>query len=272
MYTLYLDESGDWGYPNFHVKYPVFCLCGCIIHKCYYNKVLLPGIKHIKRNKFHKDIVFHRYKVQQKTNDFRSLKTKENVDTFVKEFSTFIASTDITLLISAINKAEHYSTYGSKRVDSYLPVDIYHMVFTFTIERFVLFLKEKVKGKIVVESRGRKEDQSVQYWYSLILRNGTQFIRDWQFRKVLPPTIEFRLKSENIIGLQLADWIAYSMSKKIHFPDGREDKYGEWELYKKKIWIGTQAPARGQIGFKVFPKNIGRVLLNMPIKSAKDST
>jgi hypothetical protein len=51
----------------------------------------------------------------------------------------------------------------------------------------------------------------------------------------------------------------------------REDKYGEWRLYKSKIWLGKNAPARGQVGFKVFPKNLGRKLLNMPLKSEKDS-
>ena len=73
------------------------------------------------------------------------------------------------------------------------------------------------------------------------------------------------------LGLQISDWIASPMSKMVGYPNGREDKYGEWELYKNKIWIGKDAPGRGQVGFKVFPRNIGRRLLNMPLKSAKDS-
>ncbi len=190
------------------------------------------------------------------------------MDEFVKEFSQSVANMDCVILLAAINKSDYYKTYGTTRIDPYLPEDIYSIIFTFTIERFVLFLREsKTKGKIVAESRGTKEDQSIQYWYSLILHNGTQFILDWQFRDVLPNAIEFKKKEENIEGLQLADWIAYPMAKKIQYPDGREDKYGEWELYKNKIWLGKNAPARGQVGFKVFPKNLGRQLLNMPLKS-----
>ena len=272
VYTLYLDESGDWGYPKFHVKNPILCLCGCIIEDGYYSNTLIPNIKSLKRKHFNQDVVFHRYKIQNRLEDYRILRTKQNLDAFVKEFSNYVAGLDLIILLSAINKADHYRTYGSKRVDPYLPLDIYSMIFTFTIERFVLFLRESnSEGRIIAESRGKKEDQSIQYWYSLILHNGTQFIRDWQFREVLPNVIEFKKKADNIEGLQLADWIAFPMSKIIRYPDGSEDKYGEWELYKKKIWLGKNAPARGQVGFKVFPKNLGRRLLNMPLKSAKDS-
>ena len=131
--------------------------------------------------------------------------------------------------------------------------------------------EERANGRIIAESRGKKEDQTIQYWYSLILHNGTQFIRDWQFRDVLPTAIEFKKKKDNVEGLQLSDWIASPMSKMIGYPDGDKDKYNEWELYKNKIWLGKDAPARGQVGFKVFPKNLGRKLLNMPLKSEKDS-
>ena len=172
--------------------------------------------------------------------------------------------------IVAFGKGKGFLTYDE--VNNLLPEDIYSMIFTFAIERFVLFLKDnRSSGRIIAESRGKKEDQSVQYWYSLILHNGTQFIRDWQFREVLPNVIEFRGKEDNIIGLQIDDWIANPMSKIIQYPDCSRDKYGEWELYKNKIWLGKNAPARGQVGFKVFPKNLGRKLLNMPLKSEKDS-
>lgn len=272
MYTLYLDESGDWGYPKFDPRRPILCMCGCIIDEEYYSKEIIPPIKGLKRKTFRKDVVLHRHKIRTRKQDFSILKCQANVDAFISKFSQHVASLDIRILISAINKADYYSIYGSKRVDAYLPEDIYSIIFTFTIERFVLFLREnEANGKIIAESRGKKEDPKIQYWYSLILHNGTQFIRDWQFRDVLPNAIEFRKKEDNIEGLQLSDWIASPISKMIEFPDGRKDKYGEWELYKNKIWLGRSAPARGQVGFKVFPKNLGRWLLNMPLKSEKDS-
>jgi hypothetical protein len=272
VYTLYLDESGDWGYPNFDPDYPILCMCGCIIEDAYYQKEIVPQIKGIKRKMFHKDVVLHRYKIRRRKEDFSILRTQENVDSFKREFSQNIAQLDISILLSAIHKTDYHNTYGSSRINAYLPDDIYSIIFTFTIERFVIFLKEKNgKGRIVAESRGKKEDQTIQYWYSLILHNGTQFIRDWQFRDVIPNAIEFRTKKDNIEGLQLSDWIASPMSKMIEYPDGSKDKYGEWELYKNKIWLGKNAPSRGQVGFKVFPTNIGRRLLNMPIKSERDS-
>lgn len=272
MYTLYLDESGDWGYPKFDPRRPILCICGCIIDNEYYSKEIIPPIRSLKRKTFRKDVVLHRHKIRTRKQDFSILKCQENVDAFIRQFSHYVASLDIKILISAVNKADYYRTYGSKRVDTYLPEDIYSMIFTFAIERFVLFLREnEANGRIIAESRGKKEDQIIQYWYSLILHNGTQFIRDWQFRDVLPNAIEFKKKEDNIEGLQLADWIAYPMSKMIEYPDGEKDMYEEWELYKDKIWLGKGAPSRGQVGFKVFPKNIGRRLMNMPLKSEKGS-
>jgi len=247
-------------------------MCGCIIEEEYYSKEIIPQIKGLKRKTFRKDVILHRHKIQTRKQDFSILKCQDNVDAFFKYFSQYVVSLDIKILISAINKLDYYNTFGVKRVDAYLPEDIYSIIFTFAIERFVLFLIEnKANGKIIAESRGKKEDQTIQYWYSLILHNGTQFIRDWQFRDVLPNAIEFRKKEDNIEGLQLSDWLSSPMSKMIEYPDGKEDIYEEWELYKDKIWLGKKAPARGQVGFKVFPKNIGRRLLNMTLKSEKDS-
>ena len=143
------------------------------------------------------------------------------------------------------------------------------MLFIFIVERFFAFLREcQGKGNIIAERRGRTEDNRLQHWYSTILQNGTQFYRGWQFQKVLPTAIEFRKRTDNIAGLQVSDWIATAMSKKVEYPDGCQDQFGEWELYKGKIWVGRNAPARGQIGLKTFPKNLGRKLLNMPLKSA----
>ena len=272
MYTLYLDESGDWGYPNYDANYPILCLCGCIIDDDYYQGKVVPTVRQIKRREFRKDVVLHRYKIQHRTGDFAVLRTREKLDAFVTEFSSYVSSQELTFLLSAIDKADYRRTYGTKRVDPYLPMDIYSIVLTFTLERFVLFLGElKSRGQVVAESRGTTEDQAVQYWYSLILRNGTQFIQGWQFRQVLPTAVVFRRKQENIVGLQLADWVARPMARIVQYPDGSQDTYGEWALYRRKIWVGQTAPARGQVGFKVFPKNLGRRLLNMPLKSAKDS-
>lgn len=271
MHTLYLDESGDWGYPNYDPEQPILCLCGSIVDDEYYDRELSPLLKKLKRDEFGKeDVILHRYKVRGRRGEFVKLKTPKRRDTCMSNISQFVAGLDIKILVAALDRIEHYRTYGTKRVDEWLPEDVYAMLFIFIVERFVasLWEQDKAEGRIIAESRGLKEDNIVQYWYSTILRHGTQFYNNWQFQEVLPTAIEFRPKSDNILGLQVSDWIALPMSKKARYPNGREDKYGEWELYKNKIWLGKNAPARGQIGFKTFPKNLGRKLLNMPLKSS----
>jgi hypothetical protein len=264
MYTLYFDESGDWGYPRYDPNYPILCLCGVIALDTYYTRKLIPLMKSHKREHFNnEDIVLRRYDVRWGRNEFYSLKKE-------KDAKEFISQLDIKILIAALDKVDQYRTYGTKKVDEWLPKDIYSLLFTFIVERYTAFLIEhgNPNGKIVAESRGRTEDQRVQFWYSTILQIGTQFYRNWQLQKVLPTAIEFREKKDNIAGLQASDWIANPMAKKVRFPDGCLDEFGEWELYKNAIWLGKNAPARGQVGFKTFPKNLGRKLLNMPLKSS----
>lgn len=269
MYTLYLDETGDWGYPNYAPEYPILCLCGCIVHEKYYAGDLVPTLKALKKEHFGKEeIVLHRYKVQGRKGEFCKL-TETRRDTCMFHISQAFATLDIKLIIAALDKADHYKTYGVNKVDQWLPKDIYCMLFTFMVERFLAFLMEgkKSQGRIVAERRGRKEDNKIQLWYSRILEYGTQFYRNWQFQKALPTAVEFREKRDNVIGLQISDWIAQPMAKIIQYPDGSQDKFGEWGLYRDKIWIGKKAPFPGQVGFKTFPNNLGRKLLNMPLKS-----
>lgn len=271
MYTLYLDETGDWGYPNYAPEYPILCLCGCIVHEKYYARDLVSNFREIKKKQFgNQEIVLHRYKIQHRQGYLFCKLNEKRRDVCMLSISKSIAALDIKLLIAALDKADHYKTYGVNKVDQWLPKDIYCMLLTFMVERFLAFLMEgkKSQGRIVAECRGRKEDNKIQLWYSRILEYGTQFYRNWQFQKALPTAVEFREKRDNIIGLQISDWIAQPMAKIIQYPDGSQDKFGEWELYRGKIWIGEKAPGPGQVGFKTFPKNLGRKLLNMPLKSA----
>jgi hypothetical protein len=271
MYTLYLDETGDWGYPNYDPTDPMLCLCGSIVLDEYHVKQLTPSLSSFKRKNLHRgSIVLHRHKVMGRQREFSILKTDKNMKAFIIETSKFISGLDITILVVSLDKNKQYETYGTQKVDEWLPENIYAMLFTFIVERFLAFLYEgnKGKGQIIAESRGRKEDNVIQHHYSTILQYGTQFYRNWQFQKAIPTAIEFRRKRDNIAGLQISDWIAPPLSKKAEYPDGSQDKYGEWELYRGKIWIGKKAPAPGQIGFKTFPSNMGRELLNMPLKSA----
>jgi hypothetical protein len=270
MYTLYIDETGDWGYPNYYPDRPILCLSGCIVLDDYHSKYLSPKLNSLKRSKLRtEDVVLHRNAVMGRRSKFSVLNSQERLDEFVNHTAEFVSKLETMLLIAALNKPEHYNLYKLSKVDRWLPTEIYSMLFVFIIERYMFFLWEnnKASGKVVAESRGPKEDTEIQLCYSTMLKHGTQFCRNWQFKQVLPTIIEFRQKKDNIAGLQISDWIASPFSKKVEYPDGSADKYGEWELYKGKIWLGKKAPAPGQVGFKTFPSNLGRQLLSMALKS-----
>lgn len=75
------------------------------------------------------------------------------------------------------------------------------------MENFTHFLERNAgKGSIFVESRNLKEDERLQNHYYTLKATGTLFLDKNAMQKRLA-TISFPLKTDNNIGLQLADFI-----------------------------------------------------------------
>ena len=91
--------------------------------------------------------------------------------------------------------------------------------------------------------------------------NGTQFLRNAAFNRTLPSWIEFVPKAEHLIGLELADLVVGPTTHKVSKPTV---EMMEWEVLKTRFWKGIKPEAPGQLGFKVFPGDLGRALLDQP--------
>ncbi len=274
MFTLYLDESGDWGFPRYHQKHPILCLCGTVIEDSLYRTQVKPAINRIKKAKLRsQNVILHRAKLTTRTGQFATLKTDEAVSAFSKRMSARISELDLTFIISALDKPKFLERYSTRPVDDWLPTDVYTMLFVFVVERFVAFLHQhdKATGSIIVESRGSKENVRVQNEFTKMLRDGTQFYRDWQFREVLRvPAVRFydKSKGESEIGLQISDWVALPLAKTLQ---DASSPHPEWSIYKEKIWLGGNPSKPGQVGLKTFPEDLGRDLLGYPLEKAHGS-
>jgi len=85
------------------------------------------------------------------------------------------------------------------------------------LERFVLFLYYgNHRGDVMVESRGRVEDQKLIDSFQRLYKNGTDHIpaERWQSR-MTSHELKVKPKIANIAGLQLADIIAHSSRREI---------------------------------------------------------
>ena len=128
--------------------------------------------------------------------------------------------------------------------------DVYGLSLSYIMERVVFYLdsvgKDNIELRTVIERRGKKEDKSLLNYYNQLLDRGTYWVNGDRMRKYFK-RLDMRWKSENIVGLQVADLVAYPITRHVLNPDGVNLAY---DVLKKNIY---QIDGR-MYGMKVFPK------------------
>ncbi|MHB8707745.1 MAG: hypothetical protein ACYC9I_02625 [Desulfuromonadales bacterium] len=79
------------------------------------------------------------------------------------------------------------------------------------MERYYFFLNERaVRGDVMAESRGGKEDLRLKASFARLWEDGTEFIPAEEFHAVLTSKqLKVKAKTNNVAGLQLADLLAH---------------------------------------------------------------
>ena len=85
---------------------------------------------------------------------------------------------------------------------------------------------------VIVEERGRKEDRKLLNYYNGLRNNGTKWVEVERFRSRISK-FNFKAKKDNIIGLQIADLIAYPITTHLLYPDRENPAY---EAFKHNIF------------------------------------
>ena len=109
---------------------------------------------------------------------------------------------------------------------------------------------ERCHDESIIEKRGKKEDASLLNYYNQLLDRGTYWVDSHRMKKVFKK-FDMRWKSENIIGLQIADLIAYPVTRHVLNPNGVNLAF---DVLKKNIF-----QLNGKVyGMKIFPKEQGK--------------
>ena len=128
--------------------------------------------------------------------------------------------------------------------------DVYGLSLSYIMERVVFYLdsvgKDNIELRTVIERRGKKEDKSLLNYYNQLLDRGTYWVNGERMRRYFK-RFDMRWKSENIVGLQVADLVAYPITRHVLNPDGVNLSY---DVLKKNIY---QVDGK-MYGMKVFPK------------------
>jgi hypothetical protein len=209
-YRLYIDEVGDPGLKaSDDPKYRYLSLTGVILNLEYVDRVVFPEFESLKRAYFHvhvdEPLIFHRKELINKRHPFQSLRDKRTEIAFNEDLLRLLDSLDYVVITVVIDKLEHRTRYQVWQQDPY------HYSLRVLLERYVLFLqKAEVEGDVMAESRGGKEDRRLKRSYEKIFEEGTEYLLVEEFHKYLTSCrLKVKQKSNNIVGLQLADLIAH---------------------------------------------------------------
>lgn len=240
---LFIDESGDHGLANLDPDFPVFLLCGLLINETDYEN-LRQNLNAVK-NEFwqNKEVVLHSRDIRKWQNEFQVLINPQVREQFYTQLNQLIANNNYCIVASAINKPAYIRNYGK------LSNDVYELALSFIIERVVFYLDDKSDGnkqlEIVIEKRGKKEDQKLAEHFQRLKTRGTGFVNA-QRLDALKLAITFKDKKENINGLQLADLIAYPTARYVMQPNRANPAF---DLFKNKFYTKNGK----HYGLKIFP-------------------
>lgn len=207
-YLIFVDESGDHNLGgSIDPHYPVFVLVFCVFEKQHYLQQVVPQMQTLKMMLWgHDQVVFHEREIRKKVGSFQILQQKpELFPWFMESLNTLIQNLPFMVIAVVIQKNKLVEKYSN-------PINPYEIALRFGMERIHDdFLSKNQQNKIipiVVESRGKTEDEQLKSEFLRICNNDNQ----WGY-----PTVDFKTiryqhvfshKQTNSSGLQLADLMA----------------------------------------------------------------
>jgi hypothetical protein len=243
-YHLFIDESGDPSLSSINADFPVFTLLGCLFEDSVYLEVCTK-IKALKREFFGSEhAILHSRDIRKCEGVFVKLFDLKIKAEFYERLNSILGNSKYTVIAVGIKKQEFIERYGK------IADDPYELSLSFLLERAVMETDKQNECTIhiVIESRGKVEDEIIQKRYNRLLDNGSGHITPARFKSRLEK-MEFRRKKENDCGLQVADLCAYPVARHIINPN---EPYPAYDIVEKKFRKSGLGSILGY-GLKIFP-------------------
>lgn len=209
-YRLYIDEVGNPGLrTSIDPRHRYLSITGIIMELGYVDEVVFSRLEAFKKNYFqsHVDepVILHRKEIVNQKYPFHSLRTQEIRAAFDRDLLKLLTTLEYTAMTVVIDKLEHTTRYQVWQQDPY------HYSLRVLLERYVLFLKDLgLRGDVMAESRGGKEDMRLKRSYERVLKEGTEYVGSETFENYLTShRLKVKQKNNNIAGLQIADLLAH---------------------------------------------------------------
>lgn len=245
-YHLYIDECGDQNLNSFSPTFPIFTLCGVLVRD---DKVSLleEQVKALKQEFWgDRQIILHSRDIRKCQNGFEILFDLDVKRRFYEAVNTLLGQRDIYVIVScSILKEPYIRQFGRLN-------DVYGQSLSFVLERAIFCVDNQCPdgdGRIaaIVERRGKREDKNLQGYYQRLQGKGTYWVTSERMKSRING-LAFRWKSEDIAGLQLADLIAYPLTRHILSPQSVNLAY---DVLSPNIFTDGDR----QMGLKIYPNS-----------------
>ena len=244
-YYFFLDETGDHGLTYIDKNFPLFLLCGCVFSKDTLLKTETE-INRFKQKYFKtKEVILHSREIRKCEGPFQILFDLELKAAFYRDLNAIIEKAEFNIISAAVQKQKHIKKYGKSAKNPY------SISLSFILERLIFYLDgigAECNVEILVEERGRKEDQALLAHFNSILDLGTYYVSPARFKKLISK-LSFQSKRDNIIGLQVSDLCAYPLARHILNP---KEPYIPFDIIDNKIYRSKGGQTTGW-GLKIFP-------------------
>ena len=241
-YYLFLDECGDQNLSSFDPSFPVFTLCGIILSQEQLD-IISEKINALKKEFWgDRKIILHSRDIRKCQNGFEIFFDLDVKHRFYEQINSILGEKVYVIICCSILKEPYIRQYGRLN-------DVYGQSLSYIMERTVFYLDSLETNNIrlatIVECRGKKEDQTLLNYYNKVLDIGTYWVSPARIQNYFKE-FEMRKKSENLIGLQIADLVAYPITR--HVLDEEAVNFA-YDIIKDNIY-----QKEGKLyGMKIFP-------------------
>lgn len=267
-YTLYLDESETANFNKILQKREniVFVIAGIICKNNYHEQNLKPEINRLKsliwnrcgNDPLFEDKIFHELEMsraikkqyKQLRCEYNKIFKNKHIYNFAYDILTEIfRSSDITILAVCIDEDVLSRQFDVSKLN-----DRFQIAMNMIIENYYHFLNSvNGKGAICYESLPENQNERIKKRYMGIKYNGTMFYPAKVINSRIK-SLEFRNKTENIVGLQLADFVPNAIGRNIlnkHYTNSKERNISFDALYSKLYDGGISK--KEKFGLKIIP-------------------
>jgi hypothetical protein len=224
----FFDETGDHELNKIDQNFPVFVLTAIVLPIQKYTQHIVPRVLELKYKYFPDEgVILHSRDIRKSGGRFKLLQNETIRNQFMNDLTDLMSQLNYEIVICIIDKKKLVEKYDGNAFNPY------ELSLKVILERVCYIVSTRKVGLVncIFESRGGKEDKTLELEFYRILNEGTEFMAPDEFNKCRY-TITLLKKELNIIGIQLADLVGYPFAR--HFLNP-EKIYSPYEIVRKKL-------------------------------------